>query len=61
MHGKFYQIKNPELYTNKNILILDLDYNNDYLNELTKISNNVIVIDDHQKGLNTISNTDKLN
>jgi hypothetical protein len=60
MHGKFFQIKNPHIYENKNILILDLDYNNEYLNELSKISNNVIVIDDHQKGLSTISNTDKL-
>lgn len=47
--GKKVFIKNPEMYNNKNVLILDLDYNNEYLVTLKKYCNNIIFIDDHEK------------
>lgn len=59
-HGKIVQIKNPDVYRNKNILILDLDYRGEYLNELSKLSSDIIVLDDHQKDLDTPNNSNKL-
>ena len=62
VHGKFIQIKNPDIYKNKNILILDLDYKTEYLEELSKLANSIILIDDHQKGIDTSkNNSNKLN
>lgn len=56
VHGKFVQIKNPDIYKNKNILIVDLDYRSEYLEELSKLASFIIVLDDHQKGLDISKN-----
>lgn len=49
MKGHKVFIKNPEIYKNKNVLIVDLDYNNQYLQTLSNYCNNIIIIDDHDK------------
>jgi hypothetical protein len=59
-HGKVVQIKNPEIYEKKNIIILDLDYKGEYLEKLSNIASDIIVIDDHQKDLDTPHNSSKL-
>ena len=42
-------ITNPEQYKGKNVLILDLDYNGEYLQLLSRYCNSILVIDDHDK------------
>ena len=58
VRSKIPFIKNPEQYKGKNVLILDLDYNGEYLQLLSKYCNSILVIDDHDK--TDQRNTDKI-
>jgi oligoribonuclease NrnB/cAMP/cGMP phosphodiesterase (DHH superfamily) len=49
IRSKIPFIKNPEQYKGKNVLILDLDYNGEYLQLLSRYCNSILVIDDHDK------------
>lgn len=57
-HGKKVFIKNPEIYKNKQILILDLDYSFEYLELLSNYCDSILVIDDHDK--KNYKNNDKI-
>lgn len=46
--GKVF-VENPEQYNGKNILIVDLDYSNEYLQLLSRYCKSILNIDDHKK------------
>ena len=46
--GKVF-VENPEQYNGKNVLIVDLDYSNEYLQLLSRYCKSILNIDDHKK------------
>ena len=55
--GKVF-IQNPDQYNGRNVLIVDLDYSNEYLQLLSRYCKSILNIDDHKKFNH--KNTDKV-